>query len=343
MSKSIYLVSLLILMGGCVRRVHDPISPQQLALKSPQREQIAEAIFKQAEQAQAQGCMAKAMQQYQIICKKYAETDIAPQARYAMGHLYIQAGQYAKGVEHFQFIAHNYIQYEHYDDVVKEQFEVAEIFMQGCEKHRLRFLPWGKDTATAVAFFQGVISMAPYTDYAPRALFYTAQLEFEDNHKVKAIEALDRLIEDYPGHRLVPEAYLLKGDIYLSLVYGPQNDQGATQKAIQCYENFLILFEKSHLLTELIQRAQGSLRHAQELFAQSRLVLGDFFLYKRHYGTGAIQFYNEAQLIAPSTDIAMQANKRIESIYTHASIPTTWADKIFGIFQHVPPTPAPLQ
>jgi outer membrane protein assembly factor BamD (BamD/ComL family) len=343
MNKSTYLVSCLILMGGCVNRVHDPISPQQLALKSPQREQVAKEIFGQAEQAKAQGRVGEAMKEYQIICKKYAETDIAPQAHHILGHLYIQAGQYAKGIEHFQFIAHNYTQYERYDDVVKEQFEVAEMFMQGREKHRFKFLPWGKDTSTTITFFQGVTSMAPSTDYASRALFYTAQLEFENNHKVKAIEALDRLIEDYPSHRLVPEAYLLKGDIYLSLVYSPQNDQGATQKAIQCYENFLILFEKSHLLPKLIKRAQDSLRHAQELFAQSRLVLGDFFLYKRHYGTGAIQFYNEAQLIAPSTDIATQADKRIESIYTHAPIPTTWADKIFGIFQHVPPTPAPLQ
>jgi outer membrane assembly lipoprotein YfiO len=343
MNKSIGLLSLLMLISGCMNRVHDPISPQQLALKSPQREQIAEEIFRQAEQAQTQGYIAEAVKEYQIICKKYAETDIAPQAHHIMGRLYIQAGQYAKGIEHFQFIAHNYTQYERYDDVVKEQFEVAEMFMQGREKHRFKFLPWGKDISTAIAFFQGVTSMAPSTDYAPRALFCTAQLEFEDNHKVKAIEALDRLIEDYPGHRLIPEAYLLKGDIYLSLVYSPQNDQGATQKAIQCYENFLILFEKSHLLPKLIQRARDSLRHAQELFAQSRLVLGDFFLYKRHYGAGAIQFYNEAQLIAPSTDIAMQANGRIESIYTHAPIPTTWADKIFGIFQHVPPTPAPLQ
>ena len=71
--------------------------------------------------------------------------------------------------------------------------------------------------------------------------------------------------------------------------------------------------------------------------AESRLVLGKFYQNKWHYGKGALVFYNEAQDLAPQTEIAEKAQKSIKSVEDGESVPQTWADKVFGLYQYVAP------
>ena len=62
--------------------------------------------------------------------------------------------------------------------------------------------------------------MVPRSEKAARAWFLIAQLERDSGNKAKAIAALDQLIENYPAHSCVPDAYLLQGEIYFSFVNG---------------------------------------------------------------------------------------------------------------------------
>ena len=46
-------------------------------------------------------------------------------------------------------------------------------------------------------------------------------------------------------------------------------------------------------------------------------------------------------MLAPSSEAAAQAHQRIDDIYQKKPIPCNWADKMFGIFQHLPPSALP--
>lgn len=336
--KNFYLCTLLICLGACTHRIHDPIPQDQLLLKSPQREKTALELYQRAQAAET---FAQASQLYTTITTKYAETSSAPKARHMLGNQLIRKGKYVEGIQQLQFISQNYPEYPAYAQVIEAQFQATQNYVKFQERQSSKCFTWFKDATPAIAFFQNIADAAPYTDYAPRSLYYVAKLEQKYGKKVKAIEALDQLIENYPSHALIPKVQVLKAEIYLSFVLSPHNDQGATQKAIQCYEKFFITFDKQDLSEKLRQRAKQGLERAQNLFAQSRLVLGDFFLYKRHYSDGAITFYTEAQMLAPSSEAAAQAHQRIDDIYQKKPIPCNWADKMFGIFQHLPPSALP--
>lgn len=331
----------LFLEFGCTRHVPVVIPAEQLVIRSPERERKASEILALAQDYEKAGNDSKALDVYQSIWKQFAETESAPSAYHRAGRLYAKKRQYNRAFESFKVIGEHYPQYPQFSEVVKDQFDVAYTLMQGRRPYYLGLIPGFKDYDSAIQFFDGVVKSAPFSEQAPKALFCIARLENEHGAKAKAIDALDRLMDGYSDFELIPEAYLFQAEIYLSLVHGPEYDQGATQKALHCYEDFLTLFgsklESGLINSAQLQRAQQGLRKAKMLYAQSRLVVGDFFYLRRHYGAGALTFYDEARMAAPETPIADLASKKMDQIQKGVQAPRTWADHCFGLYRHVAP------
>lgn len=329
-------------LGGCFNTIHNDIPSKQIAMKSEKREQIASQLLKEGRAFIRNNNVLAGLNKYKEICKHYLETEAAPMAFHAWGTLLRDKGNFSGAFEKLRFITKNYTSYEQYNQVVVEEFHIACKLMKDYETSARKKLGlWFKDATPGIECFQHIVTMAPRSAYAPKALLHMAQLEYLSGEKAKAIEALDRLISDYPDSDLVPQAYLLEGEIYLSFVNGPQYDQGMTKKAINCYEDYLRLFgSRSDLLAET-GKAKKGLHQAMELYAGSRLVLGDFFLNRRSYPQGAIVFYNEARLLAPNSDKAREANARIDFANTNELPPMTWADRILGRIIYKPTNPNP--
>ena len=331
MKSNLFLILGCVLLSGCFRTVHNDIPPSQISMKSVARERIAVERFQKGRRLENLGKFEGAFKQYSYVGKHYLETDIAPSVFHAWGHALKALGRYEQAFEKLKFVTKNYIAYDRYNEVIIEEFEVACKLMQYYEQVKSKkWLSWFKDAQPAIDCFNHIITMAPRSENAPKALFFMAKLEYISGSKQKAVEALDRLIENYPGSEWVPQAYLLQAEIYLSFVNGPQNDQGMTRKAILCYEDYLQFFEQDeHLKIETEQAKQG-LQKALELYAESRLVLGDFFLQRRSYPQGAVIFYNEVRLIAPISKVADVAEERMDSANSENVMPMTWADRCFG-------------
>lgn len=331
MRINLFLLSFCFLLTGCFKTVHDDIPSNQIAMKSSAREKIALEKFHKGLQAASEGNFDEAFKVYAWIGRYYLETDIAPKVFHTWGSSLKQLGRYEQAFEKLKFVTKNYISYNQYNEVLLEEFDVACKLMQRYEKPQaLKWLSWFKDAKPAIDCFNHVVMMAPRSESAPKALLLMSKLEYASGNKQKAIEALDRLIENYPNSESVPEAYLLQAEIYLSFVQGPQNDQGMTQKAILCYEDYLQVFGQDPTLQDKTKIAKDKLQKALMLYAESRLVLGDFFLYRRSYPQGAVIFYNEARLIAPISSVAEAADHRIDVTNKGAVAPMTWADRCFG-------------
>ncbi len=329
---------LLLSLGGCFHTIHNDIPTSQIIQKSPQREAQAQAYFQEANAYLNQGKTEKALKQFNIICSQYLETAIAPEAFFICGEELYKQGKINQAFEKFKFITKNYVNYHHYGQVVEKEFDLAcEIMKRYNRRSRLHFLSFFKNENEAIDCFRHIVTMAPQSSKAAIALFHIAQLERDNGNKVKAIEALTQLIENYPTHPYAADAYLLQGEIYLSLVNSPQNDQGMTRNSIHCYEDFLQIYSQDESLKAKIALAHKKLQEIRAFYGKSRLVLGDFFLFRRHYPQGAVIFYNEAQLLAPFTDIAEKAQQRIDFIQTGKETPSNWADFCFGkVIHHSP-------
>lgn len=203
-----------------------------------------------------------------------------------------------------------YPEYEGFDEVIGAQFNLATRIMEGDREKMWGVIPMLRYYTRAIQFFQVIARNAPYSDYAPLSLMNIALVAKDLDKEAVAIDALDQLINFYPGHELSGEAYFLLAEVFSKLIEGANYDQGSTREAISYYEDFLILFPDS----DLVPNAEKGLSNVTEIYAQSKFLMGEYYLRNVHNETAALALYNETITVAPSSDTAKIARSRIDQI-----------------------------
>jgi outer membrane protein assembly factor BamD len=125
-----------------------------------------------------------------------------------------------------------------------------------------------------------------------------------------AIDALEKIIEEYSFSPLAPDALLLLAKVHRDRVRGPDYDQWTTREAINYFRQFLTLFP----LSERRAEAEAGLREAEELLAASYLSLGNFYYDGKQNPSAAIPYYREALTMAAGSETGNQAHRRLEDI-----------------------------
>jgi outer membrane protein assembly factor BamD len=95
-----------------------------------------------------------------------------------------------------------------------------------------------------------------------------------------------------------------------SLVEGPFYDQASTKEAVTYFEDFMILFPSD----PNIAAAAKGLDSMKVMLAESKMKIGDFYLYKRSNFKAAKVFYNEAITAYPDSEVAKRAKLRLVDV-----------------------------
>jgi len=257
---------------------------------------------------------------FKRIIKRYPNATATAEARFLRGQILMTKGRWAKAFDVFQELIATHPRYENFDRVISAQFECATALMEGARARIFWVIPAFRQYSKAITQFERIVGNAPYSDFAPLALMNIALIAEQEGQSEEAIDALDRLINFYPQSMLAPDAYYNMAKTYADLVAGAEYDQGSTRQAISYYEDFLILFPQSSYLGEV----EANLKAMENLLAQSRLNLGNFFYLYRANNTAALVFYNETITIAPESESADEARRRIADIEAGVR-PTTGA------------------
>lgn len=278
-----------------------------------------------AGQAQQDGDYFQALRVYARVYEDYPNSIFAPEAYFQSGKIRIERNQFDDAFEQFNEIVKRYPDYPKFNQVIGQQFETASQLMEGNRPYYWGLVPGFRDYTAAMQFFEGVVDNAPYSRYAPVALMNIALIAQKRDETEKAIDALDRLITNYPDSVLAPNAYLTLAQTFASLVNGAYYDQGATREAISYYEDFLILFPES----ENISEAEVGLQEMKDTMARSKFLIGDFYWRYRSNTEAARVFLNAAVDAAPESSSAAQAKALLERIDNGEKPPGTPIDFLF--------------
>ncbi len=277
---------------------------------TPEEQAIASELFQEALSYEIDGRKGKAKDIYEYIAKEYSYSSVAPKALFNWAKIYEDSYRFKKAFLMMQNIILLYPEYEGFDEVIGAQFNIATRIMEGDREKMWGVIPMMRYYTRAIQFFQVIARNAPYSDYAPLSLMNIALVAKDLDKEATAIDALDQLINFYPGHTMTPEAYFLLAEVFSDLIDGANYDQGSTREAISYYEDFLILFPES----ELVPQAEEGLNRVTEIFAQSKYLMGEYYLRKIHNETAALALYNETITVAPSSETAKMARTRIDQI-----------------------------
>ena len=267
-------------------------------------------LMNRARAAEEKGSRGSALRSYKKVIKKYPNSIYAPEAFYRTGHLRLANRQYYKAFESFQQIMTRYPNSDRFNEVLGIQFGIAQDLRDGKRNYHWGWLPSFRSKERSITYFEWVVANAPYSDYAPLALMTIAKTHQELNNTPYAIDALDRLINNYPQSLLASDAYLQLAKTHASLVDGPAYDQESTIEAITYFEDYMILFPESDGLAD----AQEGLNEMKTIFAQSKMILADYYFKNRKNYKGARVFYNEVITSFPDSEIAERARAKLEVV-----------------------------
>lgn len=284
-------------------------------------------LMNQGKHEELAGRNSAARSHYQKVTKEFSETLYAAESWFQIGILEEKDKNWERSFKAFQKVIDEYPGYGKFNKVVVAQFQVADGLMQG---NKVRFwgtIPIFKSPGTAIEQFNQIIQNAPFSEFAPLSLFNIALLNRSRDNPVGTIDALDRFINTYPRHFLLPDAYLLMAQTYASMVSGPEYDQGATRDAINFYEDFLIQFPRNPRVAE----AEEGLADMLEILGGSKLLIGDWYYNYRNNTKAANILYNEVLTTAPSSFAAAVAQMQMNRIEAGEK-PQGFFSRLWGSF-----------
>lgn len=286
-------------------------------------------LMNKAKALQEAGEYFKALHLYRRVYETYPSSELAPEAYFQEAEIYTARRQYGPAFTAYDTILKKYGDYPKFNAVLRKQFEVACLLMQGIRPYYWGLIPGFKDYDSAIQYFENIIEKAPFHDLAPKALMNIALVAQEHGKPEQVIDALERLIYTYSKSELAEKGYILLAKTYASLVQSPAYDQAPTHKAYHVYEDFLERYPQSPYVAE----AEAGAKQALETLAASRLSLGNFYYKYRKNPKAALVLYNDAVSIAPHSASAEKAKASIQLIKNKVPPPKTWADVVFGSYE----------
>ena len=321
---------------GIFGKNRDPIESEQ-----------AKEWFLKAEDEEKKGDLRDALSYYEKFSKRRTdvriirdgtEIQIGPESLFRAARIQEERGNWPKAFERLRLIAEAYTEYD-FNKVAGTLMRLAERLAKEKQPRKWGVLPRFRSGEQDRYRLNQIARLARGPKYAPRALMALAEIADKDDEKEEAIDALERLVNLYPDSHYCEKAYFDLAFIHESMVAGPDYDQGATLKALNFYEDYLILYEtappKSRHETnddlaarqvaakERLAKAEGGRRRMREVLSASKLKVGryvekygKYFIVRwRELGDGpALQFYSEAVTVAPDSESAREAEVRMAKL-----------------------------
>lgn len=269
-----------------------------------------------ARSAEEDGHNRSAIRTYQAVAKKYPNSIYAPEALYRSARLRLVGKDYTKAFDDFQQVLARYPNTKRFNEIVGEQYRIASALLDGARGRMMwGMLPGFRQRDKAIEYFETILGNAPYSDYAPLALMNIARGHQKLGNTGDAIDALDRMINNYSQTLLAPDAYLKLAQTHASLVDGPYYDQASTKESITYFTDFMLLFPGD----TNIATAEKGLDGMKTMLAESKMRMADFYFYKRSNFKAARVFYNEAITAYPESAIAQRAKTRLAEVEAKAA------------------------
>lgn len=272
-------------------------------------------LMNKARNKEEKGNYGSALRTYKKVIKKYSTSIYTPEALYRSAKLYLKRKQYAKSFDAYAGIIARYPNTPRFNEIIGEQYRIASALLDGARTYYWGWIPGLPDRPKSIEHFERILLEAPYSDYAPLALMNIARGAQRLNNSPYAIDALDRMINNHPQSLLSSDAYLKLAQTHATLVQGPPYDQAATQEAITYFQDFMILFPGD----ANVSGAETGLDDMRTMLAKSKIVMADFYFYKRDNYTAARVFYNEAITVYPDSVVADLAKERLREVEAEAA------------------------
>lgn len=270
----------------------------------------AKVLMDAGRRAEDAGEIGKAMSAYKKVIKKYGSSVYAPEALFRTAKHYEDQRRFSKAFNNLQRIITEHPSYPRFNDVLGAEYRIADKLVKGTRPLYFGLIPGFRQREKGIEYFEQVVTNAPYSEYAPISLMSASQAYTKAGDRDASIDALDRMINNYPESFLAPDAYLKLAGAQASITQGAPYDQASTQLALTYFQDYLILYPG----TADASVANKGFNDSRIMLAESKMTMGDFYYKYRSNYKAAKVFYNEAITIYPDSPVAERARRNLAKI-----------------------------
>lgn len=247
------------------------------------------------------------------VVKVWPLSDFAPKAQYLLGRAYEERGRSDRGFRAFQELIERYPKLDNYDEVLKRQFDIATLYLNGKWFYLWGVIPAGPDRDKVVDMYEKMIRNGPYSDVAPQAQLNIGTAREIQKEWGLAVRAYERAADRYNDKRdVASEAFWRAGMAHLQEAEAAEYDQSAAGRAVNAFTDFISLYPNDSRVPE----AQKRIIDLYKVQAEGNYRIARYYEKKRRLD-GALIYYNEvvdiyARLVKdPQAAKAQEARERI--------------------------------
>jgi len=290
----------------------------------------------------------KAKQSYDALVRRWPFSFHAGEAQFKTGWCSEKVGDFAVAFKAYQKCIEKYPASNFFEMALERQYNIANLFLAG-EPQRIWKIPIMPSMEKTVEMYEQIIKNAPYGRYAAESQFKIG-LGYEKQKKwSEAIRAYTMILDRYPGNDIVDDAQYQIGYAWYQAASVSDYDQGASQKAVDAFMEFITRFPNS----EKIEQAKINIEQLKSRGTQGSFNIAKFYESQKQV-EAAILYYNDVIQKDPASKQAEIARKKITELTPlKASGPPaprnlahlqkeTMKDAQAAQTQAAAPTPAPL-
>jgi len=275
-------------------------NPKNTAKDTPKAQfEFATGFFNNANYNRAQA-------EFRRLLKSYPNSEFAPESQYYVGLCYQKMEKYYEAFQAYQKVIETYPYSERIDQIIAEQYNIGKIFYDGYKSKILgmAILP---SIDKAIDVFSKVVENSAYGKHADAAQYHLG-LSYKKMQQYKeAIEAFQKLLDDYPQSELAEDAKFQIGQCYMQAAPKPGYDQVSTEESIKEFKELMDSSPES----ENSQEAAKILDKLKEQKAESVFSTAKFYEKVGKYKSAQV-YYKQILDEYPKTSWAVKALEQLE-------------------------------
>ena len=267
------------------------------------QEQAAQTILAEGLAAQQGGKTGRAKSSYESVVKQYPFTKAAGEAAYQRAIIIRHTeNDLEEAFDAFQEFIDNHRQSPRFAEAIERQYEIAEEAKGGKKQRSLLLLPMKMNPSDILAFYEKIISNAPYGKFAALSQFSIAEIQQDLREKDKAVQAYQKVVDNYPGTSQASESQFRIASI--SNVAAQRSEDASNLTATR---DALKTYMAANPGGERKQEAEQILRQVNTAEANQSLTIAKF--YRTQGKTVAAAMYLNEAIKFGSPEVSTEARE----------------------------------
>jgi tetratricopeptide (TPR) repeat protein len=269
-----------------------------------------------------------AIKEWSVIGEANAGTEAEAVSILERARLHATRHEFENATELIDDLYARHSSFAGFSEAVKLQFEIANRLAAGERRKLGGWFPWFRDPDGALALWQKTLRLAPNGPYADESLIRTARLGQERGNTTKTVEALERLVSDYPTSKFAAEALEMLATMRSKESLGPAWDQATTIEAADHWRTLADQYPNDPRAKQAIEQ----IALLRDRAARARLNLAKFYFFDRNNPEAAKLMANACRNIAPESTASKEAEELLARIQKDPNPPKSFADRLLGTY-----------